>query len=253
MSSVGSFSLDGKVALITGAGRGIGRAIAERYAEAGAAVVCLARTQSQIDEVAEGIKGSGGKAMACVADVTDPAAVDAVVEQTLAEFGRLDILVANAGGAHPMQKVGELAIEDWNRVIALNLDGVHHCCAASLDALEADGGGHIIIMGSGQGHRPTEGMSAYCASKAAIAMYTRVLALEVRTRNITVNELVPGPVRTELLAKLMMRPLEELAQFKIGTEWIKDPEDVADWSLFMASQPTGGASGQLFSMLGRDG
>lgn len=246
-------SLDGKVALVTGAGRGIGRAIAERYAEAGAAVVCVARTQSQIDEVAEGIKGSGGKAVACAADVTDPAAVDAVVEQTLAEFGRLDILVANAGGAHPMQKVGELQLEDWNRVIALNLDGVHHCCAASLDALEADGGGHIIIMGSGQGHRPTEGMSAYCASKAAIAMYTRVLAMEVRTRNITVNELVPGPVRTELLAKLMMRPLEELAQFKIGTEWIKDPEDVADWALFMASQPTGGASGQLFSMLGRDG
>lgn len=248
-----SQSLDGKVALVTGAGRGIGRAIAGRYAEAGAAVVCLARTQSQIDEVAEGISGSGGRAMACAADVTDPSAVDAVVERTLDEFGRLDILVANAGGAHPMKKVGELHLEDWNRVIALNLDGVHHCCAASLDALEADGGGHIIIMGSGQGHRPTEGMSAYCASKAAIAMYTRVLAMEVRTRNITVNELVPGPVRTDLLAKLLQMDPKDLEQFKIGTEWIKDPEDVADWALFMASQPTGGASGQLFSMLGRDG
>ena len=245
--------LSSKVALVTGAGRGIGRAIAERYGEAGAAVTCVSRTQSQIDEVVEGIRATGGKAMACAADVTDQSAMKAAVEHTLAEFGRLDILVANAGGAHPMQKVGELAIEDWSRVIALNLDGVHHCCAASLDALEADGGGHIIIMGSGQGHRPSEGLAAYCASKAAVAMYTRVLALEVRPRNITVNELVPGPVRTELLAKLLMMDPKDLEQFKIGSEWIKDPEDVASWALFMASQPTGGASGQLFSMLGRDG
>ena len=246
-------SLDGKVALVTGAGRGIGRAIAERYAEAGAAVVCVARTQSQIDETVEGIVSNGGRAMACAADVTDPSEVEAAVKRTLDEFGRLDILVANAGGAHPMQKVGELQLKDWSRVIALNLDGVHHCCAASLDALEADGGGHIIIMGSGQGHRPSEGMAAYCASKAAIAMYTRVLAMEVRTRNIAVNELVPGPVRTDLLAKLLQMDPKDLEQFNIGTEWIKDPEDVADWALFMASQPTGGASGQLFSMLGRDG
>ena len=216
-------------------------------------MVCVARTQSQIDETVEGIVSNGGRAMACAADVTDPSEVEAAVKRTSDEFGRLDILVANAGGAHPMQKVGELQLEDWSRVIALNLDGVHHCCAASLDALEADGGGHIIIMGSGQGHRPSEGMAAYCASKAAIAMYTRVLAMEVRTRNITVNELVPGPVRTDLLAKLLRMDPKDLEQFKIGTEWIKDPEDVADWALFMASQPTGGASGQLFSMLGRDG
>ena len=96
-------------------------------------------------------------------------------------------------------------------------------------------------------------MSGYCASKAAVAMYTRVLAMEVRTRNITVNEVVPGPVRTEMLAQLMMRPLEELAKFNIGTDWVKDPEDVADWALFMATQPTNGASGQVFNMLGRDG
>ena len=246
-------SLEGKVALVTGAGRGIGRAIAERYAEAGAAVVCVARTQAQIDEAVEGITNNGGRAMACAADVTDPSAVEAAVRQTLDEFGRLDILVANAGGAHPMLKVGELPLKDWSRVVALNLDGVHHCCAASLDALEANGGGHIIIMGSGQGHRPTEGMSGYCASKAAVAMYTRVLAMEVRTRNITVNEVVPGPVRTEMLAQLMMRPIEELAKFNIGTDWVKDPEDVADWALFMATQPTNGASGQVFNMLGRDG
>ena len=84
-------------------------------------------------------------------------------------------------------------------------------------------------------------------------MYARVLAMEVRTRSITVNELVPGPVRAELLAKLLIMDPKDLEQFKIGTEWIKNPEDVAGWAPFMASQPTGGASGQLFSMLGRDG
>ncbi len=251
----GDMPLSGKVALITGAGRGIGRAIAERFAQAGATVVCSARTERQIDEVAAAIVASGGQAVAIPADVGMRESVNQLVAQTLDAFGRLDILAANAGAVHPFQLADGITDQDWQRMIDVNLSGVHFCATAAAKALETDGGGHIMVMGSGQGHRPSEGLAGYCASKAAVAMYVRVLALELRSKGITVNELVPGPVRTELLADLLNQPLEALhsEDFQIMGDWVKNPADVAEYALFLAAQPTYGASGQRFSMLRRDG
>lgn len=247
--------LAGQVALVTGAGRGIGRAIAERLAQAGAAVVCSARTQAQIDETVASIQASGGQATAIAADVGVPEAATELVAETVASCGRLDVLVANAGSVHPFQSAGDIEQQDWQRMVDVNLSGVHYCCTAAAQALEKDGGGHIIVMGSGQGHRPSEGLAGYCATKAAVAMYVRVLALELRSKGITVNELVPGPVRTELLASLLNQPLEALhsEDFQIAGDWVKNPEDVAEYALFLATQPSYGASGQRFSMLRRDG
>lgn len=247
--------LEGKVALVTGAGRGIGRAIAERLAQAGATVVCSARTQDQINGVAAFIRAAGGQAIAIAVDVGRREEAAELVAQTVKSCGRLDVLVANAGTVHPFQLANDIEQQDWQRMVDVNLSGVHYCCTAAAQALEEDGGGHIIVMGSGQGHRPSEGLAGYCATKAAVAMYVRVLALELRSKGITVNELVPGPVRTELLANLLNQPLEALhsEDFQIAGDWVKNPEDVAEYALFLASQPTYGASGQRFSMLRRDG
>ncbi len=248
-------ALSGRVALITGAGRGIGRAVAERLAQAGAAVVCAARSADQIEEVAAGIVASGGRAVAVEADVSVRESVSQLVARTLEAFGQLDILVANAGAVHPFQLACDIDDRDWQRMLDVNLSGVHYCCVEATEALSDGEGGHIIIMGSGQGHRPSEGLAGYCATKAAVAMYARVLGLELRPKGVCVNELVPGPVRTELLAGLVNQPLEALHSddFQIAGDWVKNPEDVAEYVLFLASQPTHGASGQRFSMLRRDG
>ena len=247
--------LAGKVAIVTGAGRGIGRAIAERYAQAGAAVVCSARTDQQLNEVVAQISDSGGQALAVPLDIGVPDAAGTLVAKTLDEFGRLDILMANAGGVHAFNLAKDIDNTEWQRMVDLNLSAVHYCCTAATEALAADGGGHIVVMGSGQGHRPSEGLAGYCATKAAVAMYVRVLGLELRSKNITVNELVPGPVRTELLAGLVNKSMDELhsEEFQIAGDWVKNPEDVAEYAMFLATQPTHGASSQRFSMLRRDG
>jgi 3-oxoacyl-[acyl-carrier protein] reductase len=190
-------NLSNKSALVTGASRGIGAAIAKRLAAEGASVaITYARGASAAAAVVKAIEGAGGKAIAIQADATDAKAVNAAVEQTVAAFGRLDVLVNNAGTAIP-KLFAEATLEEIDRVIDLNLRGVFIATQAALKHLHD--GGRIINIGSCVGEKmATPGLAAYAATKGAVKMFTQGLSREVGARGITVNNVQPGPIDTDL-------------------------------------------------------
>jgi 3-oxoacyl-[acyl-carrier protein] reductase len=190
-------NLSGKTALVTGASRGIGRAIAKRLAADGANVaITYAKGADAAAEVVKDIERSGGKAIAIRAEATDAKAVSAAVEKAVSTFGRLDILVNNAGTAIP-KPFEEATLEEMDRVIDLNLRGVFIATQAALKHMQD--GGRIITMGSCVGERMmTPGLVAYAATKGAVKMFVQGLSREVVSRGITVNNIQPGPIDTDL-------------------------------------------------------
>jgi 3-oxoacyl-[acyl-carrier protein] reductase len=238
-------ALSGKVAIVTGGGRGIGRAIAQAYADAGAAVVVAARSAQEIDAVAQSIRMAGGNALACEVDVTCDASVATLFEKAAARFGGIDIVVANAGVAFPRSDIETCDPEHWKRTVEVNLFGAFHTARAAIPHLRRRGGGKIVMIGSGSRFRPHPGGSAYSTSKLALWMLTQTLAMELQQANISVNELIPGPVRTALTGFGETR-------FPPG-EWVKEPTDVVPLALFLATQPLTGPTAQSFSLMRRAG
>ncbi|MCL5996616.1 MAG: SDR family oxidoreductase [Chloroflexi bacterium] len=241
--------LAGKVAIVTGAGRGIGQAIARAYAGAGASVCCAARTWEQVSATAASITAAGGRAFPCAVDVASEAAVQGMVEQTAEQFGGLDILVINAGVDLDAHVVEHSQIELWRATIETNLTGAYLCARAAIPYLRQRGAGKIITIGSGLGHRGQPAAAAYACSKAGLWMLTRILAQELADANISVNELIPGPVET---ASSSPDPQHSVAA-RHPTEWRKQPEDVVPLALFLATQPDRGPTAQTFSLMRRDG
>lgn len=242
--------LEGKVAIVTGAGRGIGRAIATAYGQEGAAVCCAARTDDEIEDTARQIQTGPGRALAVETDVTDWESVSRMVQATVDEFGGLDIMVVNAGtGLDRNRSVEDSDIADWRATVDVNLIGAYYCVKAAIPHLRLRGAGKIITMGSGNGHRGRALGSAYGTTKAALWMLTRILAQELWEYNISVNELIPGPVRTEMTKQAQTRPN---SVFNVDSEWVKEPEDVVPLALFMATQPDKGPTGQTHSLLRRE-
>jgi 3-oxoacyl-[acyl-carrier protein] reductase len=196
-SIIMSKKLEGKTALVTGGSRGIGAAIAKRLAADGARVaITYTKGADAAATVVKAIEGAGGKAIAIQADAVDAAAVKAAVEKVVASFGKLDVLVNNAGTAIP-NKFEDATLEELDRVIDINLRGTFIATQAALKHLNS--GGRIIMIGSCVGERNmTPGLAAYAATKGAIKMFTQGLAREVGDRAITVNNIQPGPIDTDL-------------------------------------------------------
>jgi 3-oxoacyl-[acyl-carrier protein] reductase len=242
--------LKNKVAIVTGAGRGIGKAIALAFAQAGAAVVCAARTAGEIEQTVREIEAAGGRGLALPTDVTDLSAVERMCAVTAQTYGGIDILVINAGVSLERGTVETGDPDDWRATLEVNLFGAYNCARAAIPHLKARGGGKIITVGSGMGRRGRPGSSAYSCSKAALWMLTRVLAQELWAYNISVNELIPGPVETTMTVDPAAR---QGPAFSTESEWIKQPEDVVPLALFLASQPTIGPTAQSFSLMRRDG
>ncbi|UYZ60747.1 3-ketoacyl-ACP reductase [Hymenobacter latericus] len=216
-------SLTGKVALVTGAGKGIGRAVAVALAKEGAHVGLLARTETQLQEVAREIAALGGKAAVVAADVADRLAVEAAVEQVRQQLGPIDILINNAG-IGTFAKLLDMPVEEWERIIQVNLLGTYYTTRAALPDMVARQAGDIINVASTAGQRGAATTSAYSASKFAVLGFTESLMQEVRKQNIRVSALTPSTVATELAIsnnltdgnpERVMQP-DDLAEFIIA-------------------------------------
>lgn len=234
---VPSFSLKGKVAIITGGKRGIGKAIALGFAEAGADVASCSRTieDGQLQALAEEIQRLGRRSLAIQADVTQKTDVDNMVQQVVSEFGKIDILVNNAG-IMIRKPLLELSEEEWDATLDINLKGYFLCSQAVGKIMVAQKQGNIINIASEQGIRAFGGRGAYPMSKAGVFMLTRVLARELASYNIRVNGIAPGIVKTEMSRTLWSDP-EELKRVEtmIPLGRLAEPDYMVGAAIFLAS------------------
>ena len=238
--------LDNKTALITGAGRGIGKGIAKVFAKNGALVILSGRTKATLDEAAEEIRAEGGKAECIPCDVTDEAQVRVMIGEIIARFGRLDILVNNAGISREMPFT-EMPIEVFDEIMTTNMRSVMLVTKAVLPHMIEQSYGRIINIASAAGLRGLPGSTAYSASKAAVICFTQSLGDEVRKvcRDIRINAICPGPVDTEMFQK------SERREFILAAGGdVNSCETMGDAALFLASDMSGCMNSQVLNLRG---
>lgn len=239
MSDTMSKTLEGKVAVITGASRGLGKAMALALAGAGAKLALVARDREKLEETAAAVAALGSDAGVMIADVTDEAQVATTAELVVAQFGRVDILINNAG-TNIRKPLVEYSLDEWNKILDTNLTSVFLMCRAMIPHMKGRGYGRILNMTSIMSHVSLPGRTAYSASKAALLGLTRALAQELAPEGITVVGISPGPFATELNTVLMTNP-EVNQQFMANTplnRWGK-VEEIGNLALFLCGE--GGA------------
>jgi NAD(P)-dependent dehydrogenase (short-subunit alcohol dehydrogenase family) len=232
--------LEGQVALVTGAGRGIGRAIAIAFAREGARVAVTGRTPERRDAVAADIAAAGGEARAFALDVTNEAGVLAAVEQVTAVWGRIDVLVNNAGVVLYDTPVWSTTVEQWDAMMGVNLRGVFLCCHAVAPGMVERGRGAIINIGSSSGRRADDGSGPYVASKWGVVGYTASLARSLRGHGVRVNGINPGWVDTDM-ARASGVPGDP--------EW-STAEEIARAAVFLAAEAPRDMTGQFIDIFG---
>jgi 3-oxoacyl-[acyl-carrier protein] reductase len=242
-------SLAGKVAVVTGGARGIGKAIATRLATGGAAAVIADVSAQAAEATAKDFEAAGRTAMAHVTNVADPEQAAALVEAVLGRFGRIDILVNNAGITRD-GLILRMKDEDWTQVLAVNLTGAFNCSRAALrPLLKQKQGGRIVNISSVVGSMGNVGQANYVASKAGLVGLTKALAREVASRGITVNAVAPGFIETEMTASLP-DAVRQAMRAQIPLERFGTPDDVAAVVEFLASEGAGYITGQVIHVNG---
>ena len=240
-------NIKGKTVMITGASRGIGAEAGRIFAAAGANVALLARSADSLEALAKEI---GGKALAIACDVSDYASVAAAVEQTVAHFGGLDVLINNAGVIKPISPLTEADPDEWGQVLDINIQGVFNGMRAAVPQMKQAGGGTVLTVSSGAAHGPMEGWSAYCTSKAGAAMLTRALDLEERGNGIRAIGLSPGTVATQMQRDIKASGVNRVSEL----DW--EDHIPADWParalLWMCSADAAEFSGTEISLRDED-
>ncbi len=245
--TIPSFELTDKTALITGASRGIGLAIAKAFVASGARIVISSRKQEALDQAAGEIRSDGGEVLPIAANTSDGEAVKHLVEETISSFGGVDILVNNAATNPYFGPLLNSEESHWAKILDVNVTGYFRLAKACTESMRQRGGGKIINIASVNGLRAQPGMGIYCVSKAGVLMLTEVLALELAPFNIQVNAIAPGLIKTKFSRLLWDTPeiyqtaLEDIPQNRIGA-----PEDLAGIALYLASPASDFTTGATF-------
>ncbi|MCL3883205.1 7-alpha-hydroxysteroid dehydrogenase [Marivita sp. GX14005] len=242
------FALDGAVAIVTGAGAGIGRAIAETFAAAGAAVMVSDLKIETAQDVADAIKANGGKAAGMACDVTNEDDLTALVSDTVKEFGKLTHVVANAGGGGP--KPFDMPMEDFRRAFELNVFSLFRLAQLAAPEMEKAGGGAILAITSMSAENKNKRMASYASSKAATSHLVRNIAFDLGPKGIRVNAVAPGATRTDALKSVLNDDIEKTMLKHTPINRLGEPEDMANAALFLCSPAASWVSGQILTVSG---
>lgn len=242
------FTVDGHVAIVTGAGAGIGRAIAQTLGAAGAAVIVSDLNSDSADGVAEAIKAQGGRAEGMVCDVTQESDLAAVVRKAMETFGKLTILVSNAGGGGP--KPFDMPMADFRRAFDLNVFSLFRLAQLAAPQMQNSGGGSILAITSMAGDNKNKRMASYGSSKAATSHLVRNIAFDLGPMGIRVNGIAPGATRTDALHSVLTDEIERAMLAHTPIHRIGEPQDIANAALFLCSPSASWISGQILTVSG---